>query len=76
MSKRAVTLSEIKKQYRNNPVFHRQTKEEDEFQLPKAIVKQARKTGILNLSGKGLAHGELFYFRSFRIIFTLLYLVY
>lgn len=41
-----------------NPVFHWQNKEEDDKVLSKAKIKQALKTGTLNLSGKGLATGE------------------
>lgn len=42
-----------------NPVFHRQNKKEDEGQLSAAIIKQARNSGTLNLSGRGLSTGKL-----------------
>lgn len=38
-----------------NPIFHVQTKSEEEKHLSKEIIKIVRKTGILNLSGKHLA---------------------
>ncbi|XP_036322939.1 leucine-rich repeat-containing protein 40 isoform X2 [Rhagoletis pomonella] len=37
-----------------NPLFHKREKAEDENALPPYLVKQARKTGALQLSGKGL----------------------
>ncbi|XP_067619510.1 leucine-rich repeat-containing protein 40 isoform X2 [Eurosta solidaginis] len=37
-----------------NPLFHKRDKTEDENALPKHLLKQARKTGALQLSGKGL----------------------
>lgn len=41
-----------------NPVFHLQTKEEDDSQLTKGIIKIVRRTGQLNLSGRNLANGK------------------
>lgn len=38
-----------------NPVFHFQTKQEDDGQLTTGMIKVVRKTGQLNLSGRGLA---------------------
>ncbi|XP_030749929.1 leucine-rich repeat-containing protein 40-like [Sitophilus oryzae] len=38
-----------------SPVFHLQTKAEDEKHFSKEVVKSVRKTGVLNLSGKHLA---------------------
>ncbi|KAI4461767.1 leucine rich repeat containing protein [Holotrichia oblita] len=38
-----------------NPVFHLQTKQEDDSQLTKGMIKVVRRTGQLNLSGRGLA---------------------
>lgn len=40
-----------------NPVFHLQTKKEDENQLTKGMIKVVRKSGQLNLSGRSLASG-------------------
>ncbi|KRT78958.1 hypothetical protein AMK59_7353 [Oryctes borbonicus] len=37
------------------PVFHLQTKEEDDSQLTKGMMKVVRRTGQLNLSGRGMA---------------------
>ncbi|GJQ71783.1 hypothetical protein Trydic_g11476 [Trypoxylus dichotomus] len=37
-----------------HPVFHLQTKEEDDSQLTKGMIKVVRRTGQLNLSGRGL----------------------
>ncbi|XP_044260698.1 leucine-rich repeat-containing protein 40-like isoform X2 [Tribolium madens] len=39
-----------------NPVFHLQSKEEDDSQLTRGIIKIVRRTGQLNLSGRSLAH--------------------
>lgn len=41
-----------------NPVFHLQNKKEDEGQLSKGMIKVARKSGSLNLSGRALASGK------------------
>lgn len=41
-----------------NPVFHLQTKLEDDSQLTKGIIKTVRRTGQLNLSGRNLANGK------------------
>ncbi|KFB52891.1 AGAP006993-PA-like protein [Anopheles sinensis] len=38
-----------------NPVFHFQNKEEDNQILTRAKIKQALKSGVLNLAGRGLA---------------------
>lgn len=40
-----------------NPVFHLQNKKEDESQLSKGMIKAARNSGCLNLSGRALASG-------------------
>lgn len=40
-----------------NPVFHLQNKTEDEGQLSKGMIKVARRSGCLNLSGRALASG-------------------
>ncbi|XP_020717819.1 leucine-rich repeat-containing protein 40 isoform X2 [Ceratitis capitata] len=37
-----------------NPLFHKRDKAEDDKSLPPHLLKQARKTGALQLSGKGL----------------------
>ncbi|CAG2065313.1 unnamed protein product [Timema podura] len=39
---------------RINPVFHTQTEDADSKELSPRLIKQARKSGQLNLSGKGL----------------------
>lgn len=59
MSKRPVVASRINKK-QLNPVFHLQTKKEDADSLSLNLIKQARNTGVLNLSGRGLANGEFF----------------
>lgn len=41
-----------------NPLFHKQNKKEDEGQLSLGLIKQARNSGSLNLSGRGLATGK------------------
>lgn len=41
-----------------NPVFHLQTKKEDDGALSQGMIKAARKNGQLNLSGRGLACGK------------------
>ncbi|CAH0554418.1 unnamed protein product [Brassicogethes aeneus] len=38
-----------------NPVFHLQTKEDDDGYITKDVIKSVRKTGQLNLSGRHLA---------------------
>lgn len=38
-----------------NPIFHLQTKNEDDKLLTKGLIKVVRRTGQLNLSGRGLA---------------------
>lgn len=43
-----------------NPVFHLQTKQEDDNQLTKGMIKVVRRTGQLNLSGRGLGTGIYF----------------
>lgn len=58
MSKRPVVTSRINKK-QLNPVFHLQTKKEDADSLSSNLIKQARTSGVLNLSGRGLANGEL-----------------
>lgn len=50
-------MSKIRRQ-QLNPVFHLRTKMEDETTLSKALVKQARISGTLNLSGRGLVTGN------------------
>lgn len=42
-----------------NPVFHLQNKKEDEGQLSKGMIKIARKSGCLNLSGRALSSGSI-----------------
>lgn len=39
------------------PIFHLQTKEDNDCQLPRALLKTTRKTGKLNLSGRSLNMG-------------------
>lgn len=41
-----------------NPIFHLQTKNEDDSHLTKDIMKTVRQTGQLNLSGKHLSNGR------------------
>lgn len=41
-----------------NPMFHFKTPKEDEIVLTRTLLMQARKSGILNLSNKGLSFGE------------------
>lgn len=41
-----------------NPVFHMKQKSEDNQILTRGMIKQALKSGCLNLSGRGLAFGE------------------
>lgn len=41
-----------------NPVFHKREKSEDNTVLSEKLLKLARKTGALNLSGRGLATGK------------------
>lgn len=40
-----------------NPVFHLQTKKEEDSQLSRGMIKIVRRTGELNLSGRNLANG-------------------
>lgn len=40
------------------PVFHVQTKKEEEGCFPEVLKRQARKTGKLNLSDKNLTSSE------------------
>lgn len=40
-----------------NPLFHLRNKPEDEATLSLALIKQARNSGTLNLSGRGLTTG-------------------
>jgi hypothetical protein len=42
---------------RVNPLFHAQNKDADSKELSCHLIKLARKTGQLNLSGRGLASG-------------------
>jgi hypothetical protein len=42
---------------RVNPLFHAQNKDADSEELSSHLIKLARKTGQLNLSGRGLASG-------------------
>lgn len=37
-----------------NPVFHKRGKKEDNNELSKVLIEQARKSGVLNLSGRSL----------------------
>lgn len=41
-----------------NPVFHLQTKEEEDGVLSRGLIKIVRRTGQLNLSGRNLTAGE------------------
>lgn len=41
-----------------DPVFHLQTKAENDGQLSKAILKNTRQTGKLNLAGRSLSTGK------------------
>jgi hypothetical protein len=41
-----------------NPLFHLQDKKEDCKVLSKAMIKQAKKSGILNMASKGLGTGK------------------
>ncbi|GAB0094855.1 leucine-rich repeat-containing protein 40 [Sergentomyia squamirostris] len=58
MEKKSVDgLKERKPRLRQiRPVFHTKTKKEDDDVLNKTLIKTAWKTGVLNLSGKGLVH--------------------
>lgn len=40
-----------------NPVFHQQTKLEENNQLSRGMIKTVRRTGQLNLSGRNLGNG-------------------
>lgn len=40
-----------------NPVFHQQTKKEEDSQLTRGMIKIVRRTGQLNLTGRNLANG-------------------
>lgn len=40
-----------------NPVFHFQTKKDDNQELSSSLIKNARKTGALKLAGRGLSSG-------------------
>lgn len=73
MSKRAINLSELKRQHRLNPIFHLQTKNDDSSVLSMGMIKQARKSGILNLSGRGLVSGNLIKLKCIKLIFYLWY---
>lgn len=42
-----------------NPVFHRRTETEDKNELSATLINNSRKTGMLNLSSKGLSSGEI-----------------
>lgn len=42
-----------------NPLFHFKDKEEDDKVLTKGVIKQALKTGKLELASKNLKFGEL-----------------
>lgn len=41
-----------------NPMFHFKTPKEDDKILTKSLLMQARKSGVLNLSNKGLSFGR------------------
>lgn len=43
-----------------NPMFHFKTPIEDDQVLTKSLLMQARKSGVLNLSNKGLGFGEYY----------------
>lgn len=56
-------MSQVKSQRKQlNPVFHLQSKDEDDNQLTNGMIKVVRKTGQLNLSGRTLATGFIKYF--------------
>jgi hypothetical protein len=55
--KRSNVKSRIKKD-ELNPVFHFKDKEEDDKVLTKGVIKQALKSGKLELSSKNLKFGE------------------
>lgn len=40
-----------------NPVFHQQTKQEENNELSRGLIKIVRRTGQLNLSGRNLGNG-------------------
>lgn len=48
-----------------SPVFHTQTKSEDEKHLSKEVIKTVRRTGVLKLCGKHLAIGKHIVFDNF-----------
>uniref|UniRef100_A0A182IS19 Disease resistance R13L4/SHOC-2-like LRR domain-containing protein n=1 Tax=Anopheles atroparvus TaxID=41427 RepID=A0A182IS19_ANOAO len=54
MKARQIARSRIREQ-ELNPVFHLQNKTEDDQILTRTRIKQALKSGVLNLAGKGLA---------------------
>lgn len=41
-----------------NPIFHLQTKKEDDSVLTQGMIKVVRKSGQLNLSGRSLVNGS------------------
>ncbi|XP_058053974.1 leucine-rich repeat-containing protein 40 [Anopheles bellator] len=55
MKARQIPVRSRIRQQELNPVFHLQNKEEDDQILTRVKIKQALKTGVLNLAGKGLA---------------------
>lgn len=43
-----------------NPVFHQQTKQEEDSELSRGLIKVVRRTGQLSLTGRNLANGTIF----------------
>lgn len=42
-----------------NPVFHKKTQAEDDAVVSQTLLKQAKKSGKLNLSSRNLTSGEI-----------------
>lgn len=57
MEKRKLTTKNPRLQ-NLNPMFHFKSPKEDDKILTKTLLAQARKSGVLNLSNRGLAFGE------------------
>lgn len=57
MEKRRLTTKNPRLQ-NLNPMFHFKSPKEDDKILTKTLLAQARKSGVLNLSNRGLAFGE------------------
>lgn len=50
-------MSGVKRKVNHLAVFKQRTKNDDDDELSGSVVVSARKTGILNLSSKGLSTG-------------------